>query len=78
MAKKNRQTLREKFRRGSMPSQDDFGDLIDSMMNIMDDGIEKSAPEGFKISQLGDTGNAPSRPYIDQAIVFRLVCRQFT
>lgn len=56
MAKKNRNTLKNYFKIGRLPSQEQFGDLIDSMLNVIDEGFDKSAEEGFKISQLGDSG----------------------
>lgn len=39
MATKNRKELYELFRTGNKPTQDDFADIIDSMVNIVDDGI---------------------------------------
>lgn len=47
MASKNRKELYDLFRTGNKPTQDDFADLIDSMVNINDDGIgvsEKGRP----------------------------------
>lgn len=37
MAKRNRETLKSYFRRGCMPKEDHFSDLIDSMLNLVDD-----------------------------------------
>ena len=54
MAKKNRKTLEAKFKNGRMPSENSFADLIDSTLNMIDDGFEKTVEDGFKISQLGD------------------------
>lgn len=56
MAKKNRETLKNYFKNGSLPSQDAFGDLIDSNLNVIDEGFDKSVEEGVKISSLGDSG----------------------
>lgn len=39
MATKNRKELYDLFRTGNKPTQDDFADIIDSMVNIVDDGI---------------------------------------
>src|SRR5690554_701736 len=47
MASKKRKELYDLFQTGSKPTQDDFADLIDSMVNITDDGIgvsEKGRP----------------------------------
>lgn len=35
-----------------MPSEEAFDDLIDSSINIVDDGFEKSATDGLKIAQV--------------------------
>lgn len=52
MPSKNRTTLKNYFKSGSLPSEDQFEDLIDSMLNMRDEGFEKSAREGFKVAQL--------------------------
>ena len=41
MAAKNRNALRDLFKGGAKPSGQDFSDLIDSVLNSEDDGIEK-------------------------------------
>lgn len=41
MPRTNRNTLKEYFKCGSMPNQKHFYELIDSMVNISDDGIDK-------------------------------------
>ena len=56
MAKKNRDTLRKHFRTGSMPSQEHFEDLIDSMLNVVDEGFDKTPEQGFEVAQLGGSG----------------------
>ena len=56
MAKNDRKTLKNYFASGRLPSQDDFGDLIESTLNIVDDGFDKTVEEGFKVSRLGDSG----------------------
>jgi hypothetical protein len=53
MAKKTRETLKNHFRAGAKPTQGDFEDLIDSALNVIDDGIGKSERDGFKITQIG-------------------------
>lgn len=54
MAKKNRSTLKRYFRRGSLPSEDQFNDLIDSALNTIDEGFDKTPENGFEISLTGD------------------------
>ena len=56
MTKRNRNTLKNYFLNGSVPNQDQFKDLIDSNLNIIDEGFDKSPDEGLKVSQLGDSG----------------------
>ena len=52
MTKRNRKTLADNFADGRMPTQEAFEDLIDSMVNIVDDGFDKSAMDGMKVAQL--------------------------
>ena len=54
MAKRNRITLKDFFRRGALPSESQFGDLIDSTLNLIDEGFDKSAEYGLEISPLRD------------------------
>lgn len=54
MTQRNRKTLADNFMDGRMPTQASFGDMIDSMVNIVDDGIDKSPKDGLKISQLNN------------------------
>ena len=56
MAKTNRRTLKEYFGRGKKPTNTQFADLIDSMLNIVDDGFNKSAERGMLLSPLDDNG----------------------
>lgn len=53
MAKRNRSTLKNFFREGALPSADQFGDLIDSSLNTIDEGFDKSLENGFEISSIG-------------------------
>jgi hypothetical protein len=53
MALLNRQTLRNYFKKGSIPTAEQFSDLIDSTLNIVDDGIDRSGDNGFRISPVG-------------------------
>lgn len=55
MGKANRSTLKNYFKKGRMPSEQQFAELIDSMLNMMDEGFDKSAEEGLKVSQLGES-----------------------
>jgi hypothetical protein len=52
MAKRNRSTLRNYFHQGARPSAEHFADLIDSSLNMLDQGFDKTAEDGFKISSL--------------------------
>ena len=54
MAKKNRSTLKRYFRKGALPSEDHFGDLIDSALNTIDEGFDKTPENGFEVSLVGD------------------------
>ena len=54
MAQQNRNTLKKYFQRGALPSEKQFADLIDSVINIIDDGFEKSAEHGLRIAAIGD------------------------
>jgi len=56
MTRRNRKTLADNFSDGKLPNQEAFGDLIDSMVNIVDEGFDKSAQDGMKIAQL-DNGS---------------------
>ena len=39
MASKNRETLKNYFKKGGFATEKEFSDLIDSSMNLIDDGI---------------------------------------
>ncbi len=56
MTRRNRNTLKHYFLNGSTPTQDQFEDLVDSTLNIIDEGFDKSATDGLMLSQLGETG----------------------
>jgi hypothetical protein len=55
MARRNRKTLKNFFQKGQMPTQENFSDLIDSMVNIVDEGFSKSINDGLEISSIGDS-----------------------
>ena len=50
MAKTNRKNLKDRFKNGRMPSESDFADLIDSMINALDEGYEKTAKDGLNMT----------------------------
>jgi len=52
MPKRNRKTLKESFRQGRKPTQQDFENLIDSAINILDDGLSKRADTGIGLAPL--------------------------
>jgi hypothetical protein len=56
MAKQDRETLKDKFKNGKIPSEKEFADLIDSMLNKLDEGFDKTPADGLKVSQLLNTG----------------------
>lgn len=53
MAKQNRATLKNFFSDGALPSAQQFGELIDSNLNMKDEGFYKSLKNGFEISTRG-------------------------
>lgn len=52
MKNRPRAELKARFKEGSMPSMSDFDMLIDSTMNINDDGIEHSPSRGLCLTQV--------------------------
>ena len=60
MARKNRSTLKNYFKNGNVPSEDQFEDLVDSSLNIVDEGFDKTLEDGLKISQFGNSGKLMS------------------
>jgi hypothetical protein len=56
MEKLDRNALKNKFKKGRMPSEQDFSNLIDSMVNILEEGFDKTSRDGLKISQLMGSG----------------------
>ncbi|MDF2177186.1 hypothetical protein P2G88_02870 [Aliiglaciecola sp. CAU 1673] len=54
MAKRNRNTLKQFFQEGAMPGSQAFSDLIDSSLNTLEDGLDKSPEWGYKITALGN------------------------
>lgn len=56
MPRTNRNTLKEYFKRGNMPDQKHFCELIDSMLNIADDGIHKTPDDGLRLAPMKTNG----------------------
>jgi hypothetical protein len=50
MTIRSRQTLRQFFDEGRLPTRDHFGDMIDSMLNMSDEGFHKSAENGLEVT----------------------------
>ncbi len=55
MAIRSRQILKDFFSDGKRPSQEEFRDLIDSAVNILDDGYSKDAKDGLKLAPKNDS-----------------------
>jgi hypothetical protein len=60
MPQRNRQTLKESFRQGKKPGEQDFENLIDSTLNILDDGFSKMPETGMGLAPLLDKGTVIS------------------
>lgn len=50
MTSRNRETLRNYFGDGKLPTRYHFSDLIDSMLNMSDEGFNKSPENGIELS----------------------------
>ena len=55
MSKRDRPTLKKFFRDGALPTSEHYGDLVDSMVNRIDDGFDKTDREGLRIASLGSS-----------------------
>lgn len=53
MSLQNRSTLKTFFKKGQLPSEGNFNDLIDSMINKVDDGMSKTLDEGLMLAPIG-------------------------
>ena len=53
MALINRQTLKNYFKKGGFATEKHFVDLIDSSLNVVDDGISIQPQNGLKINPIG-------------------------
>lgn len=54
MGEQTRETLRKFFKAGRLPTEDHFSDLIESMLNMKDEGFRKSPENGLEVSAPGD------------------------
>ncbi|RZL31633.1 MAG: hypothetical protein EOP35_21620 [Rubrivivax sp.] len=50
MTTRNRATLKQFFEEGRRPTSDHFGDLIDSILNMSDEGFRKTPEHGFEVT----------------------------
>lgn len=55
MPKQNRSTLKSFFGDGAIPNSSMFRDLVDSTININDDGFDKTRREGVKVAVHSDS-----------------------
>lgn len=55
MTKQDRPTLKSFFRSGSLPTAKEFGDLIDSTVNQVDDGFAKTDTDGLRLNSVGSS-----------------------
>lgn len=53
MTKEDRPTLKSFFRSGALPTEEEFSALIDSTVNIMDDGFSKTDADGMQLASKG-------------------------
>ena len=53
MPLQNRNTLKSFFRKGQLPQETHFKDLVDSMVNKVDDGMTKTIDDGLMLSPIG-------------------------
>ncbi|MDD3038139.1 hypothetical protein [Bacteroides sp.] len=54
--RRNRNTLKSYFRSGNNPNESQFEDLIDSVPNLVDDGMERTEKDGLMLSPAMLTG----------------------
>lgn len=58
--RRNRNTLKSYFRSGNNPNESQFEDLIDSVPNLVDDGMERTEKDGLILSPALLTGKIMS------------------
>ena len=54
MPRRDRNTLKNYFKKGRLPSSVHFADLIDSMVNKIDDGFNKQPDTGLELAPEGE------------------------
>lgn len=54
MTLRDRKTLRDYFKDGALPTGSNFSDLIESSLNLNDDGFSRSAQNGVEITLVGN------------------------
>lgn len=60
MAIKNRETLKNYFKKGGFVTEKQFIDLIESSMNVIDDGISLKPKTGLNLNPIGDSSKVIS------------------
>jgi hypothetical protein len=58
MATQNRETLKRFFSAGKLPTEEHFSDLVDSSLNIIDEGFVKTEEFGFEITPQKSTDDS--------------------
>lgn len=53
MTKQDRPTLKSFFRSGALPTEEEYSDLIESTVNLMDDGFSKTDADGMQLASKG-------------------------
>jgi hypothetical protein len=53
LSKQDRTTLKSFFRDGALPTAEHYRDLIDSAVNQVEDGFDKTTTDGMKIASVG-------------------------
>ncbi|MEM7490235.1 MAG: hypothetical protein AAF390_14030 [Pseudomonadota bacterium] len=55
MSKRDRTTLKSFFRDGALPGAEQYRDLIDSSVNQVEDGFDKTDLDGLRLSSIGSS-----------------------
>ncbi|SRR6056297_318370 len=55
MSIQNRESLKGYFKKGQLPSEGHFHDLIDSTINKVDDGMSKTMDDGLMLAPIGES-----------------------
>lgn len=55
MTKQDRPTLKSFFRAGALPTAEEYRDLIDSCVNQVDDGFQKTDADGLRLNSVGSS-----------------------